>query len=157
VFVGAGGFGVAVGAGGAGLGVLVGGAIVAVGGCVGVGGSGGVVGSGGDVGSGADVGLASTMGVAVKVGIKVLVGVTVAAGAPNRPPRDGPRTIAVAAPKTQTNATARTTTKILNSLLLITDFSLQNISHYRMIPLRVQIRYRHGRCVLEALPWAAGA
>jgi hypothetical protein len=143
VFVGGGGFGVAVAAGGLGAGVLVGGPTVGVGGSVGVGGTGGVVGSGVDVGSGAEVGLACTEGVAVKVGTKVLVGVTVAAGAPNRPPRDGPRTIAVDAPRTQTSATARATTKMLNSLLLISEFSLQNIAYYRMISRRVQIRYRH--------------
>lgn len=138
------------------MGVLVGGPTVAVGGCVGVGGTGGVVGSGVDVGSGADVGLASTVGVAVKVGTKVIVGVNVAAGAPNRPPRDGPRTIAVDAPRTQTNATARATTKIVNSLLLISEFSLQSIAYYRMIPHGVQIRYSHGRCAHKLLARTAG-
>lgn len=137
--------------------MLVGGPTVGVGGCVGVGGTGGVVGSGVDVGSGAEVGLACTEGVAVKVGTKVLVGVTVAAGAPNRPPRDGPRTIAVDAPRTQTNATARATTKMLNSLLLISEFSLQNIAYYRMIRRRVQMRYSHGRCARRLPARAAGA
>jgi len=126
--------------------VLVGGPTVGEGGCVGVGGSGGVVGSGVDVGSDANVALACTEGVAVKVGTKVLVGVTVAAGAPNRPPRDGPRTIAVDAPRTQTNATARATTKIVNSLLLISEFSLPLAVYYREIPVRMQIRYFHKRC-----------
>jgi len=110
---------VAVGAGEAGLGVLVGGPTVGGGGSVGVGGTGGVVGSGVDVGSGGRVGLASTVGVAVKVGTKVLVGVTVGGAIPIRPPRDGPRSIAVDAPRTQTRATARITTRIVSSLLLI--------------------------------------
>jgi hypothetical protein len=137
--------------------VLVGGPTVAVGGSVGVGGAGGVVGSGVDVGSGADVGLACTEGVAVKVGTKVLVGVTVATGAPNRPPREGPRTIAVDAPTTQTNATARATTKIVNSLLLINEFSLPLVVYYRGIPVRMQIRYFHKRCADKLLARTTGA
>jgi hypothetical protein len=154
--VGGGGFGVAVAAGGRGAEVAVGGSGVDVGGTGTVGVGGGVVGTGVDVGSGVDVGLACTEGVAVKVGTKVLVGVGVAAAAPNRPPRDGPRNIAVDAPRTQTNATARATTKIVNSLLLISEFSLQNIAYYRMISRRVQIRYSHGRCVHRLLVWTAG-
>ena len=125
---------------------MVGGPRVGVGGSVGVGGTGGVVGSGVEVGSGVSVGLATMVGVAVKVGTKVLVGVAVALGAPNRPPRAGPRSVAANMPRTQNNAAARPRTKNVTGFLLISEFSLPYATDYRWIRVRVQIRYSHNRC-----------
>jgi hypothetical protein len=145
VFVGAGGFGVAVGAGGGGLGVLVGGPSVGDGGSVGVGGSGGIVGSGGDVGSGVSVGLTTTVGVAVNVGTKVLVAVGVLLGDPISPPREGPRNVAASIPKAQNIAAPRPNTKYVMDLVLIRELSLRYVVYYRRISVGVQIRYSHSR------------
>jgi hypothetical protein len=145
VFVGAGGFGVAVGAGGGGLGVLVAGPTVGVGGKVGVGASGGVVGSGVEVGSGVSVGSATTVGVAVKVGTKVFVAVGVWLGAPISPPKEGPRSVAASIPKAQNIAAPRPSTKYVVALVLIRELSLPYLVYYRRISVGVQIRYSHDR------------